>query len=190
MTLPRRTSTGTPGTYGRLGRRLLWPAVLLAAASLACERRGGAGGGGADTAAVAASVPSSPEPATADSQPAQGGAQPFARPVVVFMLASTAEIDSAHARMPDDEFYVMADDLSWYRNSAFEYLEKRHIPVVQVTGRQPLRFVVADTVRSYDFAEEETLDLLVVFDGVHPPRPLAPVDVQAADTMLAAGKRP
>ncbi len=120
----------------------------------------------------------------AEAPAADGAAQPFARPIVVFMEASPEEIQAAHAGITDDDFYVMTDDMNWYRSTAWDYLDKRHIPVVRVTGRQPLRFVVADTARSYDFAEERTLDLLVVFDGRHAPRPLAPIDVERVPEYL------
>lgn len=154
--------------------------ALLLAGALACER------GRPDEAPAAGAAQPAPAPAAAESQPVDSVAQPFARPIVVFMEASPEEIQAAKADMPEDEFYVVADDMNFYRSSAWEYLQTRHIPVVRVTGRQPLRFLVADTVRSYEFGDEKTLDLLVVFDGRRPPRAIPPIDVQQVDTLFAA----
>ncbi len=189
---PSSTSTSTIGPFrgrprwGELTVAGVSPlaGILLLSGVLACER-GRPGGASAGDAASA--QPPAPEASAAGGKPADSVAQPFARPVVVFMEASPEEIQAARAGMSEEDYYVMADDLSFYRSSAWEYLQKRRIPVVRVTGRQPLRFVVADTVRSYDFGDDRTLDLLVVFDGRRPPHALAPVDVQQVDTLFGAG---
>ena len=120
---------------------------------------------------------------------ATDGAPPaFARPVVVFMQASEEEIEAARAQadLTDEDFHAMTDDLAFYRSSAYEYLQERHLPVFHVSGRRPLRFVLADTTGTYDFFDQEPLDLLIVFDGRRPPRAFAPIDVEQVGEYLAA----
>jgi hypothetical protein len=105
----------------------------------------------------------------------------FARRVVVFMEASPEEIDKARSGVSAADFAVIADDLMFYRAAAYEYLEKKRLHVVRLVGRRPLTFVVDGRTRQYNFLDFPTLDVIVLFDPVGEPRPIAPVDVHVAD---------
>jgi hypothetical protein len=105
---------------------------------------------------------------------------PFSQPTVVFVEASGEELDAVRGRMTEEDFATVADDLSFYRSSAYEYLQKRTLPVVKLTGRRPLEFVVDGKVRRYDYAAVEHLDLVVLYDGKHEPRVIAPNEIEQA----------
>lgn len=162
-----------PAGAAPLATLLLW--------GLGCGDGSAPGKAAAPVDTLAAPPPGAAAAAPASSARAE---RPFAGPIVVFMEASTGEIEAARGKMSEEEFHVMADDLSFYRSSAWDYLEKRGIPMARVSGRQPLSFVLDGAPRTFDFAQEPTLDLLVVFDGKHPPRAVAPIDVQAVDTLF------
>jgi hypothetical protein len=99
------------------------------------------------------------------------------RPVAVYVEASSDEIDASRASASTQDFAVSADDLMFYRSAATEYLDTHGIPYQRITGRRPLRFMVAGEVQEFDFADVGLLDFLVIYDGRGSPRILAPNDI-------------
>lgn len=148
---------------GSNGTRLLAALLLLAACN----------GGTRDAGETA--------PA-ADLQPQDSA---YASRVAIYMEATSADLDSARARLPEDDFYVMADDLMFYRSSAYEYLERRGVRVVRLAGRRPLSFLVNGVSRTYGFADFEPLDAIVLFEPGREPRVIAPVDLHLVDEYFA-----
>ncbi len=97
----------------------------------------------------------------------------------MFLEASAEEIDRARANLTNEDFEVMADDLMFYRSSAYEYLQQRNLPIKSFTGRRPLEFVVQGAVRRYDLAEIPWLDVIVLYDPNREPRVIAPAELEA-----------
>lgn len=120
--------------------------------------------------------------ATTHVQPPDGA---YADRVAIYMEATTAELDSARARLPEADFYVMADDLMFYRSSAYDYLERSGVRVVRLTGRRPLSFEVNGATRTYGFEGFEPLDAIVLFEPGREPRVIAPVDLHVVDEYFA-----
>lgn len=160
--------------------RAMVTAVVLALAFAGCGRAPGAGGAG--VAAGATSDDASPVAESAS--PAAEGAGAYADTTVILVEASPDEIEAARAKMAEDEFATVADDLSFYRASARAYLEKRNIPFVDLTGRRPLEFVVDGAVKRYAYADQELLDFIVLYDGRHEPRMIATNEVEQVGEFL------
>jgi hypothetical protein len=133
--------------------------------------------------------PSAPPAAVASTALGRSGlpAEPISTASVVFMEASSAEIDEARAGASADEFAVIADDLMFYRASAHEQLAALGTPPVRVSGRRPLEFVVAGEPKLYDFAGAAPLDLIVVYLPDHEPRTFATLEVDQAIGYFRSG---
>jgi hypothetical protein len=160
-------------------------AALLLAAPAGCGDRPRPADAPVASDSAAAVVPADSALPTGDvAQPA-----PFSQPTVVFMEASDEELAAARGKMTEDDFAIVADDLSFYRSSAWEYLQKRALPVVKLTGRRPLEFVVDGKVQRYDYSALEHLDVVVLYDGKHEPRAIAPIEIAQVDTFFASSSR-
>lgn len=99
----------------------------------------------------------------------------FDEPVIVFMTASDSALDAVRAGMDEDDFYAMADDLMWYRATASEFLEQQGVPVISLSGRRPLHFLVDGEPRRFEFAELTTLDAVVLYRPGQEPMAIAPI---------------
>jgi hypothetical protein len=149
------------------------------------------------SSAPAAAPPDAPAsapdaPAVFGGAPRPAGApteQPIDRRAIVFMEATAEEIQAARAGLPDGDFAVIADDLMFYRAVAHERLAEAGAPVLRISGRRPLAFLVDGAARTYDFAEIETLDLLVVYVPDAPPRAFSTLEVDLALETLPGGGR-
>ena len=110
---------------------------------------------------------------------------PITRPLVIYLEATAAELDSARRGVSDEDFAVIADDLMFYRSTALEQLEARQIPFSRISGRRPLKFVVAGSSKTMNPSDHALFDLIVVFRGDDTARIFAPNEVdQAADYWL------
>ena len=123
-----------------------------------------------------------PDSALPSSAPARADSLTFATRVVVLMEATSAQLDSLQARTLEDDYYVIADDLMYYRASAVEYFENAGIPVIRLEGRHPVRFEIDGALRTYDYADEPTFDLLVLYDPGSEPLPVATADLHLAQS--------
>lgn len=151
-------------------------AIATACAQPATEEPDAGANAEADTGARAGDVaPPSSAQLVADSLA-------FTTRVVVLMEAMSAQLDSLKARTPEDDYYVIADDLMYYRASAVEYFEGAGIPVVRLEGRHPVRFEIDGAMRTYDYADEPTFDLLVLYDPGREPLPVATADLHLAQS--------
>ena len=127
-----------------------------------------------------------PAPDTAPAaEEADGETVPFAAPVAVYMAAGRRDMERAGAGMGAEAFSVMADDLMFYRASAISVLEREPVRLVRIEGRRPLRFVVDGEARAYDFPEQTSLDLVVLYAPGRAPRAVPPIEL-AADPDLVA----
>ena len=104
----------------------------------------------------------------------------FTERTVVFLLADSAQIEAVRAELSEDDFYVVADDMMWYRAEAWDWFEERGFTVLSIEGRPPLRFRVGGEDRSYDFSDEDLLDLVVIYEPGREPLAIAPIDVATA----------
>ena len=98
--------------------------------------------------------------------------------IVIYVEASSAELEAERDSVPPDDFAVIADDLMFYRSSAIEYMEKEKIPFLRITGRRPLEFQVNRTPRRLGFADVKLLDFIIVYVTDHEPRIIAPNEVE------------
>lgn len=139
---------------------------LFAAAALACEQP----------------KPEAP-PAMQDSAPreiAQPQSDVISQRTVLFMTATPAQMDSLRSKHGEEAFYVIADDMSWYRAVAADYLEKKKLPVRDIDGVRPFTFMVNGVPRRYDFKDVGLADVIVLYDPNREPRVTATVDVHQA----------
>ncbi|HEU5207983.1 MAG TPA: hypothetical protein VFU06_01125 [Longimicrobiales bacterium] len=104
----------------------------------------------------------------------------YSRRVVIFMEATFAALDSLRATYSEDDFAVVADDMMYYRATAYDYLEQHGVEVVRTEGRvQPL-FEVEGEPRTFDFSDEPYMDLVVLYEPGKLPLAIAPVDIDRA----------
>lgn len=112
--------------------------------------------------------------------------EPFNTRVAVFMEATPEAIEKfAAAHGNTAEFEVIADDLMYYRASAHEYLAERGIPVVHLSGRRPLRFIVDGAIGVYTFPDVTTLDVIALFEPGREPIAFAPAGIHLVDEYFA-----
>ncbi|HSJ10157.1 MAG TPA: hypothetical protein VK928_09595 [Longimicrobiales bacterium] len=97
--------------------------------------------------------------------------------VAVFLEATAADIDRVRPEYSEEDFAVVADDLMYYRATAYDVLDKYGVPIVRAERGTVLSFVVAGRPRRYDFSGESTLDAIVLYDPGREPRAFAPVDI-------------
>lgn len=129
-----------------------------------------------DTMAPAAAAP----PAPLDSTGVEEGLPPFGERIVLFVEATMDDLDAARERLGDDDYYVTADDMMYYRATAYEFLENNSLPVRTVRGKQPLRFIVNGQATPFDFSGITTLDVIILYDANREPQAIAPIDIDAA----------
>ena len=109
------------------------------------------------------------------------------RPIVLYIEATTAELEAARKDTPGDDFAVIADDLMFYRSSAIEYLERERIRFQRVEGRRPLQFLVNGSPTTETFSGIELFDFVVVYDGHNRPRVVPPNEIERVnDTQTAS----
>lgn len=104
----------------------------------------------------------------------------FAERIVLYVEATPDELAAARTQMGEEDFSVMADDLMWYRATAYEFLEKNGLPVRTVTGKRPLTFVLNGEKKEFDFAGHTTLDVVILYETNREPQGVAPIDLQEA----------
>lgn len=100
--------------------------------------------------------------------------------VAVFLEAPAEAIDRVRAERSQADFAVIADDLMYYRATAYAYLDSLGVPIVRIVGRPPLTFLVAGRPLQYDFSSEPTLDLVVIYEPGQMPKALAPIEIHEA----------
>lgn len=101
------------------------------------------------------------------------------RELVIFVEATDSEVAALEGTMTLEDFHVVADDMSFYRSTAIEYLEKDGYPHVRVIGRRPLRFLVAGAPKQYEFREVELLDFVIAYEPGQEPQIVAANEVEA-----------
>ena len=106
-----------------------------------------------------------------------GPARVFDDRVAVFLLADAATLDSLHRARGDDEFYVIADDMNWYRAEARDWLDRNGIDVIHLDGRPDIAFLVDGVAVPFEPGAEAALDLVVLYEPGRAPLALAPIDV-------------
>jgi hypothetical protein len=104
----------------------------------------------------------------------------FTDRVVVFMEATSDQIEKARGTLSAEDFAVMADDLMFYRSSAYDWLKAQQIPVKTFSGRRSLDFFVRGTIRRLDVTDVPFLDVIVLYDAGREPRVIAPIDIAEA----------
>ncbi len=77
----------------------------------------------------------------------------------------------------EDDFAVVAEDMMYYRATAYDYLEQRGVEVVRTEGRVQPRFEVEGEPRTFDFSDEPYMDLIVLYEPGMLPLAIAPVDI-------------
>ena len=123
------------------------------------------------------------EPAPAPVPPADTSAPPHEEPAVtaatiIYMEATPAEIDERRSAYVDEQdYYVMTDDLMWYRAEARAFLETQEFAEFVSREKGPLSFRINGQVRRYDFEDVQLLDFIVAYRPGTEPLILAPVDV-------------
>jgi len=159
-------------------RKVLLVAAVIGLAGCATESETG---GDAERprepdAVVEAGVvnPAAVDSAQADELP------PFAERVVLFVEATADDLDAARASRSEADHSTMADDLMWYRASAYEFLERNGFPVRTLQGRRTLRFVVDGEARPFDYSHIPTLDVIILYDTNRDPVAVAPIDIEEA----------
>ncbi|MHB1169674.1 MAG: hypothetical protein ACYC28_10395 [Longimicrobiales bacterium] len=109
------------------------------------------------------------------------------RRVAIFMEATPAALDSVRATYSEEDFAVVADDMMYYRATAYDYLEQHGVDVVRAEGRIPAQFEVRGEARAFDFSNEPYLDLIVLYEPGKQPLAIAPVDIDRAADYFGLG---
>jgi hypothetical protein len=141
---------------------------------------GNSPGGDRGNVATPAAVPAETAGAARSGPRLPGGFhEPVSEHLLLYVEATSAEIERQRDRVPADDFAVIADDLMFYRATALDYLESNRIPHVRISGRRPIEFMVGGEVASYDWSDVMLLDFLVLYQPDEPPRVIAPNEVQS-----------
>ena len=170
-----RPAAGVRTHESRCAAFALAAVVLLLAAS--CGR----GDPPADRSSAARAA--GPSQRVDDSVRAGHLREPVAQRLVLYIEAPGSAIEALRDSIAPEDFGVIADDLMFYRATAIEYLEKHDIAFVRLTGRRPIEFVVNGRVRSYDFADTQLLDFIILYETGREPRVIAPNEVELAGEM-------
>lgn len=122
------------------------------------------------------------EPAPAPVAPADTAPAPDEATVttatIIYMEATPAEIDERRSKYADEQdYYVMTDDLMWYRAEARAFLEMQEFAEFVARERGPIEFRINAQVRRLEFDDVELLDIIVAYRPGAEPLVLAPVDV-------------
>jgi hypothetical protein len=123
------------------------------------------------------------EPAPAPVPPADTSAPvpdeaAVTTPTIIYMEATPADIDERRSTYANEQdYYVMTDDLMWYRAEARVFLETQEYAEFVSRERGPLSFRINGHVRRYEFDDVELLDVIVAYRPGAEPLILAPVDV-------------
>jgi hypothetical protein len=130
---------------------------------------------------------SAPIPPADTSAPAPGEAA-ITTATIIYMEATPAEIDEHRAAYVDEQdYYVMTDDLMWYRAEARAFLETQEFAEFVSREKGPLSFGINGQVRRYEFEDVQLLDFIVAYRPGAEPLILAPVEVhEIADYFAAA----
>jgi len=107
--------------------------------------------------------------------------------VAIFMEATPAALDSLRATYSEEDFAVVADDMMYYRATAYDYLEQHGVDVVRTEGRNPAQFEVEGEARTFDVSSEPYLDLIVLYEPGKQPLVIAPVDIDRAADYFGLG---
>ena len=122
--------------------------------------------------------PPHPEDQHAATRSLEADQESIDRTVVIFMQATNEEIQARRDDFEDeDDFYVMTDDLMWYRAEARRFLEEEEFAEILYRERGPLTFKVDGQARTYHFDEHTTLDLIVGYRKGVEPMAVAPIEV-------------
>jgi hypothetical protein len=97
---------------------------------------------------------------------------------IIYMEATLAEIEEHRSSYDDEQdYYVMTDDLMWYRAEARAFLETQEFAEFVSRERGPVEFRINGQVRRFEFDDVELLDIIVAYRPGAEPLILAPVDV-------------
>jgi hypothetical protein len=99
--------------------------------------------------------------------------------IAIYVEASMSELEEERRRVSEEDFGVIADDLM-YRSTATRYLETQPYPLVRISGRRPIRFLVAGTPRLIEFADLQLLDYIILYDRNREPVVIAPNEAERA----------
>ena len=100
----------------------------------------------------------------------------FTERVVVLLTASEAALDTVRAERSAEDFFVVADDMMFYRSGVYDLVEELGLPFRSFTGRVPLTFRVGGVMRRYDFADVTWLDVVVLYEPGREPAVMAPIE--------------
>jgi hypothetical protein len=118
-----------------------------------------------------------PVPPADTSAPAPDGAA-VSTATIIYMEATLAEIEGRRSAYVDEQdYYVMTDDLMWYRAEARAFLETQEFAEFVSREKGPLSFRINGQVRRYEFEDVELLDFIVAYRPGAEPVILAPVEV-------------
>jgi hypothetical protein len=112
----------------------------------------------------------------------------FNKSTVIFVQASDSQLVQLKKTMPEDDFETVADDLSFYRSSATEFLEQHKVPYQLVIGRQAMTFLIKGVRHKRTFADVQLLDFIIVYVTGQEPRVVPTNQVEDIPVILA-GRR-
>lgn len=109
-------------------------------------------------------------------------------PTIIYMEATPAEIDERRTAYDDEQdYYVMTDDLMWYRAEARAFLETQEFAEFVSREKGPVSFGINGQVRRYDFEDVQLLDFIVAYRPGAEPLILAPIDAHQIADFFAPG---
>jgi hypothetical protein len=106
-------------------------------------------------------------------------------PTILYIQASSSEIEQMQARTPPGDFFTIADDMMFYRSEAFSVIERASVPKVTRVGRLRVQFVGDGEERTLDLSEIPWMDVIVLFDPGREPLILAPIDLSADSAVIS-----
>lgn len=104
------------------------------------------------------------------------------------MEATLAEIEERRSAYAEEQdYYVMTDDLMWYRAEARAFLETQEFAEFVSRDKGPLSFSIDGQIRRYEFDDVELLDVIVAYRPGAEPLILAPIEVHEVAAYFAPG---
>ncbi|MCX6317325.1 MAG: hypothetical protein NTW29_08540 [Bacteroidetes bacterium] len=91
-----------------------------------------------------AETPAKVEKENAQPSVTDGDTIIISRASAIYCMPDSAQLEAWKKKAGDENFFIAADDRAYYTQLSQEYLVKKQLPVLAVTGKRMLKFIKKD----------------------------------------------
>lgn len=99
-----------------------------------------------------------------------GYADPYTRPVAIFVSPTAQEIEFADHNKTEEEYSHWVDHGTYYSHMIEKEIKKLGIPIVYSRKELAIEFSVDGVIHPYSLKNREYQWSIIMFNGVDPPR--------------------